>query len=296
MRIGIDLGGTKIEGILLDQAGCELARKRVPTPQEDYEGTVAAVIGVARELEGKAGREATLGVGMPGAISPVTGRVKNANSTWLNGRTFHIDLEKAWGRPLRTANDANCLAVSEAVDGAGEGAHTVFAVIIGTGCGGGIAVDRNPLVGPNAAAGEFGHIQLPWMDESELPGPACYCGKHGCLETWISGTGFRKDFERVSGRRMTSPDIVAAARGGDALAKANLARYVDRLARGLGAVVTMIDPDVIVLGGGMSNVDLLYEEVPALLPRYTFGGECVTPVRKAVHGDSSGVRGAAWLW
>jgi fructokinase len=297
MHIGIDLGGTKIEGLVLDPAGAEVARRRVPTPKDDYDGTVRAIVDLARGLAAGVGDDhPLLGVGMPGCISPHSGLVKNANSTWLNGKPFDRDLMAAWGGEVRLANDANCLAVSEATDGAGAGARLVFAVIIGTGCGGGIAVNGQVHTGGNAVAGEFGHIPLPWPKPEEIPGPACYCGNHGCLETWISGTGFANDFRRVTGRELTAPEIVAAAKAGDAAALGALDRYEDRLARGLGVLVTILDPDVLVFGGGMSNIDRLYPNVSHLLPGYTFGREAKTPLRQAVHGDSSGVRGAAWLW
>lgn len=297
MRIGIDLGGTKIEGLVLDADGRELARRRVPTPKQDYAGTVKAVIDLARGLAQEVGDDKpSLGVGMPGAVSPNSGLVKNANSTWLIGQPFDKDLSDAWGGEVRCANDANCLAVSEATDGAGADSRLIFAVIIGTGCGGGIAVNREVHTGGNAIAGEFGHVPLPWPTTAELPGPDCYCGRKGCLETYISGTGLARDFKHVTGRSLASPEIVAAAEAGDAAARAAMDRYEDRLARGLAVVLDILDPDVIVLGGGMSNLQRIYPAVQRLLPGYTFGGEAKTPLRQAKHGDSSGVRGAAWLW
>jgi len=296
MRIGVDLGGTKIEAIALAEDGTELARHRVPTPRFDYSGSIRVIVDLVERLEKDTGRRGTVGVGMPGAISPVTGVVKNANSVWLNGTPFDADLSSALGRPVRCVNDANCLAVSEAVDGSAAGEHLVFAAILGTGCGAGIAIGGRAHVGGNAIGGEWGHNPLPWPRDDERPGPDCYCGKTGCLETWISGTGLEQDHHRVSGRDWRGREIVAAAERGDADAEAALQRYEDRLARGLAHVINILDPDVIVLGGGMSNVERLYANLPPRLPALVFGGEVSTPIRKAVHGDSSGVRGAAWLW
>jgi fructokinase len=294
-RIGIDLGGTKIEGIVLDAAGRERLRRRVSTPRE-YEGTLAAIAGMVADLEAETGTRATVGIGIPGAISPATGLVKNANSTWLNGRPLRADLELRLGRPVRVMNDANCFALSEASDGAGAGAAVVFGVILGTGVGGGIVVGGHCLVGPNLIAGEWGHNPLPWPAPGEIPGPDCYCGKRGCIETYLSGPGLERDHERVYGQRASTREIVRdSARGQDAAA-ASLTRYQDRLARGLASVINVLDPDVIVLGGGMSNIPDVAEAVGELLPRYVFSDVVVTPVRKNRHGDSSGVRGAAWLW
>ncbi len=296
MRIGIDLGGTKIAAIALDKAGHALAARRVATPRHDYDATVRAIAGLVADLEAERGRPGSVGVGMPGAVSPLTGLVKNANSTWLNGRPFHRDLEAALARPVRCANDANCLAVSEAVDGAAAGAAVVFAVILGTGVGAGLALDGRAHIGRNAVAGEWGHNPLPWAGPEELPGPPCYCGRHGCLETWLSGPGLAADHARCGGDSLTGPEIVAGAEAGDAAALATLARWEERLARGLAHVVDVLDPDVVVLGGGLSGIARLYESVPALLPRWVFGGEAATPLRRALHGADSGVRGAAWLW
>ncbi|MEM7443799.1 MAG: fructokinase [Pseudomonadota bacterium] len=296
MRIGIDLGGTKIEGVALDDDGQERIRRRVSTPKQDYEGTVRAIVDLAKSFESELGTSATLGIGMPGAISPQTGLVKNANSTWLIGKTFDQDMQEAWGREVRCANDANCLAVSEAVDGAAAGAAMVFAVIIGTGTGAGIAINGRVHTGQNAIAGEFGHIPLPWAGPEDEPLPPCYCGKKGCLETYISGTGFAKDYTKATGDVIPGTAIMVRAMDGEKEALATLDRYESRLARGLAVVITILDPDVVVLGGGMSNIDRLYENVPKLLPRYVFGGEVATPIRRNKHGDSSGVRGAAWLW
>ena len=296
MRIGVDLGGTKIEAIALEEDGRELGRHRISTPRFDYQGCLDAIAGLVERLETETGERGSVGVGMPGALSPVTGRVKNANSTWLIDTEFDRDLAKVLDRPVICVNDANCLAVSEAVDGAAAGVGMVFAAILGTGVGAGIAINGRAHVGGNAIGGEWGHIPLPWAADDEIPGPDCYCGKTGCMETWVSGTGLQNDFERATGERPKGAEIVARAEAGDAQAEAALLRYEDRLARGLAAIITVLDPDVIVLGGGMSNVERLYRSVPEKLPQWVFGGESATPIRRAKHGDSSGVRGAAWLW
>jgi fructokinase len=303
VRIGIDLGGTKIEGLALDEAGGELARLRVATPQHDYAATVKAIADVVAELERRVGASepASVGVGIPGTVvqaaGPRFGLVKNANSTWLNGQPLERDLTAALGRPVRCANDANCLAVSEATDGAAAGAGLVFAVILGTGCGGGVAVSGRVHVGPNGVSGEWGHNPLPWATEDELPGPDCYCGQRGCIETWISGTGLANDHRRVTGQSLSGPEIVAAAAAGDAAAEASMVRLEDRIGRSLATLVNLLDPDVIVIGGGLSKVDRLYANLPGLIARHLFGGGALaTPLRKAKHGDASGVRGAAWLW
>lgn len=296
MRIGIDLGGTKIEAIALDGDGRELARYRVPTPRHDYDASVQAIVDLVRRLEQETGRRGSVGMGIPGSISALTGTVKNANSVWLNGRPLHLDVGRALERPIRCANDANCLAVSEATDGAAAGAAVVLGIIIGTGSGAGIAIDGRVHAGRNGVAGEWGHIPLPWPTPDEYPGPECYCGKRGCQESWVSGTGFEDDFERATGRRLKGAEIAALAAAGDAPATAALDRYIDRLGRSIGQAVNLLDPDVVVLGGGMSNVEVLYERLPGELPRWVFGREVDTPIRRAVHGDSSGVRGAAWLW
>lgn len=292
MHIGIDLGGTKTEIIALDDGGAELYRLRIPTRRETYDDIVEMLAGLVRQAESELGRTSTVGIGIPGTISARTGLVKNANTTQLNGHALDKDLEAVLGRPVRLMNDANCLALSEAVDGAGAGHDVVFAAILGTGCGAGVAIDGQPWAGANLVGGEWGHNPLPWMREEEYPGPACWCGKKGCLETFISGTGFVQDY----GGGKSGAEIVALARSGDRQAQAALDRYADRLARALAATINILDPDVIVLGGGMSNVDELYEKVPTLLPSHVFGGECATPVVRNRHGDSSGVRGAAWLW
>ena len=300
MRIGIDLGGTKIEALALDDQGHELDRIRIDTPRHDYDGTIAAMVSLVHRLESQTGQTGTVGAGMPGTVRASTGLVKNANSTWLNGRPFQADLTAAMGREVRLANDANCLAVSEATDGAAAGFRTVFAVILGTGCGGGIAIDGKLHPGPNGTGGEWGHNPLPWPSPAEFPGPACYCGRHGCLEQWISGTAVARDFAKATDRTLTTRQIAAAAAdpGNPAAIAAGeaLGRFEDRLARGLAHVVNLLDPDVIVIGGGVSRVQRLYENVPALVRNYTFGRDFDTHIRPAAFGDSSGVRGAAWLW
>jgi fructokinase len=296
IRIGVDLGGTKIEFVALGRDGAELYRHRIATPRFEYDGTVRAIVDGVKEMEKKLGRSATVGVGIPGTVSTKTGFVKNANSTWLNGKPFDKDLSRALAREVRCANDANCLAVSEATDGAGAGKHVVFAVILGTGCGGGIAVDGHVHSGSNGVAGEWGHNTLPWMRAEEFPGPACYCGKNGCIETWISGTGLEKDYARATKSPLRGPEIIARSAAGEAAALAALDRFEDRLTRALAGVINLLDPDVIVLGGGASQISQLYKNVPGRLKEHVFGKEADTPVVPAKHGDSSGVRGAAWLW
>ena len=267
----------------------------MPTPRDDYAATVEAIAGLVEDLESSLVATGTVGVGIPGTLSPATGLVKNANSTWLIGRPLDRDLEARLRRPVRIANDANCFALSEASDGAGRGARVVFGVILGTGTGGGIVVDGRALVGPNAVAGEWGHNPLPWPRGDEWPGPPCYCGKMGCLETFLSGPGLARDHERATGARLTATELCRRA-AHDPAAEATLARYEDRLARGLAAVVNVLDPDVIVLGGGLSNLDRLYAAVPRLWGAHAFSDRVDTPLRAPLHGDSSGVRGAAWLW
>jgi fructokinase len=296
MRIGVDLGGTKIEVIALGEDGTTLLRRRVPSPRGDYRATLEAIAGLVEGLEEELGRQGTVGMGIPGAISPATGLVKNANSTWLIGRPLDRDLSERLSRPVRLANDANCFALSEATDGAGAGRRVVFGVILGTGCGGGIVVDGRIHTGPNAIAGEWGHNPLPWPEADETPGPDCPCGRRGCLETYVSGTGLCRDFREASGVEASGAEIVSRARAGDPIAEMALVRYETRLARGLASVVDVLDPDVVVLGGGMSNVERLYENVPRLWQRWAFSDRIDTPLRPPVHGDSSGVRGAAWLW
>ena len=296
MHIGIDLGGTKTEIVALGDGGRELYRKRTDTPAASYDAIVATLAGLVNEAEAALGQRGTVGVGIPGTISARTGLVKNANTTALNGQPLDRDLARALGREVRCQNDANCLALSEAVDGAGAGRRVVFAAILGTGCGAGIALDGRPWAGANLVAGEWGHNPLPWPTPDEFPGPACWCGKTACIEKWISGTGFADDYARAAGVRLKGEQIVARARQGEAAARGTLERYANRLARALAHVVNLLDPDVIVLGGGMSNVDELYELVPPQLADHVFGGEADTPVVRNQHGDSSGVRGAAWLW
>ncbi|MGD8897156.1 MAG: ROK family protein [Acidobacteriota bacterium] len=296
MRIGVDFGGTKIEAISLDDEGAVLARERVSTPRHDYPGTLEAIADLVGRIEKATGQRGTVGVGIPGAISPATGLVKNANSTWLIGQPLDRDLSARLERPVRFANDANCFALSEAVDGAAAGARVVFGVIVGTGTGGGVVVDRRVLTGPNAIAGEWGHNPLPWPREGEWPGPACYCGQTGCVETFLSGPGLARDYREATGEKVDGPEIVARAKRGEAAASASLERYEDRMARALTVVLNVVDPDVVVLGGGMSQISRLYEAVPRIWQEWAFSDRVNTPLRPPVHGDSSGVRGAAWLW
>jgi fructokinase len=296
VRIGVDLGGTKIEAIAIDRQGGVLGRRRVPTPRGDYEASLRSIAALVTGLEGSPGKRARVGVGMPGAISPATGLVKNANSVWLNGRPLAEDLARLLPRPLRFANDANCFALSEAVDGAAAGARSVFGVIVGTGTGGGIVMDGRVWTGPNAIAGEWGHNPLPWPGDDERPGPACYCGRRGCIETFLSGPGLAADHEAATGEAIEPDRIVARAGAGDPRAEASLRRYEDRMARALASVINVLDPEVIVLGGGLSNLARLYESLPRLWPRYVFSDRVDTHLRPPRHGDSSGVRGAAWLW
>lgn len=296
LRIGIDLGGTKIEGVVLDAQGEVRWRRRVATPKDDYAATIAAVCALVQALERDCGTRCSVGVGIPGTLSAATGRIKNANATWLNARALDADLARAVGRPVRLANDANCLAVSEASDGAGAGAAVVFGVILGTGVGGGIVVHGRPLAGANGIGGEWGHNPLPWPEPDEQPGPPCYCGKHGCIETFLSGPGFARDFQAATGQSLPPPGIVAQALAGAGAAAAALSRYEHRLARALASVINVLDPDVIVLAGGMSNIDRLYERVPQLWRAFVFSDAVVTRLARNRHGDSSGVRGAAWLW
>jgi fructokinase len=296
MRIGVDLGGTKIEAIALDVAGAVLARRRVASPRHDYDATIRTIAGLVAAIETETGAGGTVGVGIPGALSPATGLVKNANSTWLIGRALDRDLSTALERPVRLANDANCFALSEAVDGAGAGARVVFGVIVGTGTGGGIVVERRILTGANAIAGEWGHNPLPWPRPGEWPGPPCYCGKTGCVETFLSGPGLAYDYREATDEALEAPEIVARAEAGEARALAALERYEDRMARALAVVLNVLDPDVVVLGGGMSRIARLYESVPRRWQEWAFSDRVDTPLRPPVHGDSSGVRGAAWLW
>jgi len=299
MRIGIDLGGTKIEVVALAVDGNVLFRQRVATPRDDYGQTLRAIASLIDAAELATGQRGSIGIGIPGTLSPFTHRVKNANSVWLNGQPMDKDLTALLGRPVRIANDANCLAVSEATDGAAAGASTVFAVIIGTGCGAGLAINGHVHAGGNGVAGEWGHNPLPWQDEDErrhARDVPCYCTKQGCIETFISGTGFALDYSRLGGKALPGAEIIRLAAAGDSLADAALGRYEQRLAKSLAQVINLLDPDVVVLGGGMSNVERLYRTLPTLVKQWVFGGECETPIRQAAHGDSSGVRGAAWLW
>lgn len=295
VRIGIDLGGTKIEAACLDATGAIVARERVATPR-NYEDTLDVIVALVERVETRTGKRGSVGVGIPGAANPTTGLIKNANSTWLIGKPLAADLSARLHREIRVMNDANCFAISEAADGAGAGAEVVLGVILGTGVGGGIVVRGRALDGPNLIAGEWGHTPLPWMAPDESPGPRCYCGRFGCIETFLSGPGFERDFARATGKRLSSHEIVAASASGDRSALGALARYHDRLARGLAVVIDIVDPDVIVLGGGMSNLPDLSRRAAALLPRYVFSDTVKTRIVLNQHGDSSGVRGAAWLW
>ena len=324
LRFGVDLGGTKIELIALDAGGREILRRRVPTPQHDYFATVAAVAALIQQAETELGQRGSVGVGTPGARSPATGLMKNCNSTCLNGKPLQQDLERALKRDVRLANDANCLALSEAADGAAAGADTVFGVILGTGVGGGVVVRGHVLNGVNAIAGEWGHSPLPWFQFATAPSdrastgqhpatgeailhpwpnsreldaaPACYCGKKGCVETWLSGPGFAADHVRYGGEDLPAHEIAQLAAAGYGPCSVTLARYEERLARALAGVINLLDPDVIVLGGGLSNIARLYDSVPRLWPRYVFSDRIDTKLVPPQHGDSSGVRGAAWLW
>jgi len=296
MRIGIDLGGTKVEVIALHDDGSILTRDRVPTPAGNYPGILDAIANLIGHAEQKTGLTGSIGIASPGAISPKTGLIKNANSTALNGKPLDRDLTQKLGREIRLENDANCLALSEAVDGAGADARVVFAVILGTGVGGGIAIDRQVISGVNKIAGEWGHNPLPWPStEDQLDAP-CYCGRKDCIETHLSGGGLARDYQIKTGTSATAREITAAATNGDPIAGASLHAYQDRLARSLATVVNLLDPDAIILGGGLSNTAQLYETLPPLVEKYSFSDYVRTPIRQALHGDSSGVRGAAWLW
>ena len=296
MRIGIDLGGTKIEGIALDTTGQELSRQRVPTPQGDYEGTLRAIADLVHAIETQAGEAESVGVCTPGALSPATGMMRNSNSVCMNGMPVLDDLQDLLKREIRIANDANCFALSEATDGAAADAPVVFGVIIGTGTGAGIVVNKHVLSGPNAIAGEWGHNPLPWPQADELPGASCYCGKTGCIETWLSGPGISRDHEQHTNEKLDAPTLVARAEEGDSAAEATLKRYERRLAKSLAHVINILDPDAIVLGGGMGNIRRLYKNVPALWGDYVFSDVVNTKLLAPAFGDSSGVRGAAWLW
>lgn len=296
LRIGIDLGGTKIAGIALSAKNTVLASLQTTTPREDYHGTIKRIVEVVERLEQKTGRAATVGVGMPGSISPTTGRVQNANSTWLNDRPFAQNLESALERPVKLANDANCFALSEAADGAAADSRSTFGVILGTGCGGAFVHLGRLLNGPRGIAGEWGHVPLPWANANELPGPKCWCGRRGCIETWISGPGLAKDHQRSGGNPLSAEEIVARAGQGDQTASATLARHANRLARGLGAVINILDPEVVVLGGGLSDLHYLYEVLPELIAPHIFADCNLVVIRRPLWGATSGVRGAARLW
>ena len=296
MRIGIDLGGTKIEVIALSDGGDALVRHRVPTPQGDYDGTLRAIGELVAHAERETGERGSVGVAIPGTISSVTGLVKNANSTWLIGQPLGSDVSRHLGRAVRFANDANCFALSEATDGAAAGSAAVFGVIVGTGTGGGLVVNGQVIPGVNGIAGEWGHNPMPWPRMGEWPGPPCYCGRSGCIETFLSGPGLSHDFHRTAKQVLTAEDIVARAAAGDLNATLCMERYEDRFARALASVINVFDPEVIVLGGGLSNVERLYTAVPARWPAFVFSDTVATRLVRARHGDSSGVRGAAWLW
>ncbi|MBM3647830.1 MAG: ROK family protein [Alphaproteobacteria bacterium] len=298
MRIGIDLGGTKIEGVVLGPGGVERERLRIPTPATSYEADLEAIVGLIGRLEGSVGERCKVGVAHPGAISPATGLVKNANSTRLNGQPLKDDLERHLGREIRMANDANCFAVSEASDGAAAGYPVVFGVILGTGVGGGVVIDGKPLTGAQAIAGEWGHNPLPLPTDQERPGPRCYCSRSGCIETWLSGPSLQRQFEARTGRRLRATEIAEAALAGDVQAGEQIELYCDRLARALAGIVNVVDPHAIVLGGGLSRMPQLYGRVPELWKRYVFSEpeHIATRLLAPKHGDSSGVRGAAWLW
>lgn len=295
-RIGVDLGGSKIEAALLDGGGAVVMRRRIATPRDDYAGTVAAVAALVRAVEREAEVRATVGIGIPGTAVARKGLIKNANSTWLNGRPLPRDLEAALHRPVRLANDANCFALSEASDGAAAGCAAVFGVILGTGVGGGIVIDGRIVAGANGIAGEWGHNPLPWPRPDELPGPPCYCGRSGCIETFLSGPGLAADHSRHGNSPATAAYIAAAALAGDAASRTTLDRYAERLARALAHVVNVLDPDAVVLGGGLSAIAALYDLVPRLWRPYVFSEDIATRLLPPRHGDSSGVRGAAWLW
>ena len=296
MRIGIDLGGTKIEGIALDDGGDQLFRTRLATPRGDYTATLGAIVQLVRMIEVETRKRGTVGVGIPGTISAATGLVKNANSTWLIGQPLADDLPRLLDRPVRFANDANCFALSEATDGAAAGARVVFGVIVGTGTGGGVVVDGHVIEGANGVAGEWGHNPMPWPRDGEWPGPSCYCGRTGCIETFLSGPGLSRVYKEQTGRAASPSDIVSAAQAGDSIASQCLDYYEDRFARALASVINVVDPEVIVLGGGLSKLERLYSSIPQRWSPYVFSDVVATRLVRPTHGDSSGVRGAAWLW
>jgi fructokinase len=296
VRIGIDLGGTKIEAIALGDDGATLIRRRIPTPSGDYGGTLSTIRDLVESIERELSRRGTVGVASPGAVSPKTGLVKNSNSTVLNGRALHKDLASILGREVRLENDANCFALSEASDGAGQADRVVFGVILGTGVGGGLVIDKSLICGRNKIAGEWGHNPLPWPEANEWPGPECYCGKKGCIETFLSGPGLSREYQILSGRPLAASEIALAASAGDTSALECFSLYQDRLARSLACLINIIDPDAIVFGGGLSNVNSLYPGLTEKIEHYVFSDSLNTTIYRAVHGDSSGVRGAAWLW
>ncbi len=296
IRLGVDLGGTKIEIVALDPEGRELLRNRIPTPRDDYRAILSAVVGLVHAAEQTLGLEGTVGIGLPGAVSRKSGYIKNSNTPVLNARPVSKDLRSVLGREVRLSNDADCFTLSEAVDGAAVGAKIVFGVILGTGVGGGIVVGGKLLSGPNSIAGEWGHNPLPWLKESDYPLPDCYCGHAGCIETYLSGPGFSALHQASHGRAMTAAELIAASQTGDGAARISLEQYEHRLARALAHVINIIDPDVIVLGGGLSNCRRLYEKVPRIWGEFVFSDQVDTLLVPPLHGDSSGVRGAAWLW
>ncbi len=296
MRLGVDLGGTKIEIIALGEGGEERLRRRIDTPRQGYEDTLRAIVSLVEQAEAQLGRRGSVGVGTPGALSPASGRLRNSNSVCLNDRPFKVDLETLLGREIRMANDADCFALSEAIEGAAAGAEVVFGAIVGTGTGAGVVVRQRLLTGPNAITGEWGHNPLPWPRDDERPGPACYWGRRGCIETFLSGPGMSQDHARTSGQALDAREIVRRAAEGEAGCEATLQRYEERMARSLAHVINVLDPHVIVLGGGMSNIQRLYENVPRLWGRYVFSDVVGTRLVPPQFGDSSGVRGAAWLW
>lgn len=301
LRIGIDLGGTKIEGVIIDETGTEWPRRRIATPRDDYDATIAAIASLVGELMADAsaarGRlPATIGIATPGSQSPRTGRIQNANSTWLNGRALGQDLAAALDRPVRLANDANCFALSEARDGAGAGFRSVLGIILGTGCGSGVVIDGRLVDGPRGIGGEWGHNPLPWTAANEIPGPLCWCGRRGCMEAWVSGPGLAAAYLGTGGKTSSGEEIVQRAADGEALATIALVRHADRLSRGLAHVVNILDPEVIVLGGGLSRLKHLYEQLPGLMAPHIFADDTRVEIRPPRWGDASGARGAAWLW
>ncbi len=296
MRIGIDLGGTKIAIVALDETGSRLFEKRVPTPRNDYHGTISALCHLVEAAESFTALQGSVGIGMPGSLSPRTGLVQNANSTWLNDKPFGSDLEAALGRPVQLANDANCFTLSEATDGAAAQYDNVFGVILGTGCGGALVRKRQLINGPRNIAGEWGHVPLPWMEREEYPGRKCWCGQSGCLETFLSGPAIALDHQAHHGEQLTAEQIHARTLEGDPNALASLARHSSRLARGLAMIINIFDPDMIVLGGGLSKMPHLYDQLPDLIAPFLFSDDRTVRISPPHHGDDSGVRGAAWLW